>query len=213
MGILVLGGVGAGLASVLLPGSSAAQTLFTEIGLWCGLGGTCVLASRRYGTGSLVGDYGWRVTPADLGYGVLAAVACLVAAGFVGAAFSGSRFAGSNTQIITNQHGNTLGVAIVTLIAAVGAPIFEELFFRGLLRQALASRLGVGAIWVQAVFFGLAHFQPGAGLGNVSIVAATAVIGVVLGYTTSLTGRLGADTVAHGLFNLTVTISIIGVIR
>ena len=213
VGILVLGGVGALLASELLPRSSAAQTLGTEIGLWFGLGGTCVLASRRYATGSLVRDYGWRLRPADVGVGLLAAVGCLVAAGLVGVAFYGSRFAGSNTQIITNQHGNTIGVAVVTLIAAVGAPIFEELFFRGLLRQALASRLGAGAIWVQAVFFGLAHFQPGAGLGNVSVVAATAAIGVILGYVTSLTGRLGADTIAHGLFNLTVTISIIGVIR
>lgn len=187
----MLGSASVAIGSTLFPGSSAAETLSAEIGLWFGLGATCVLASRRYGSGSLVGDYGWRLKPADLGFGLLAAAACLVAAGFVGAAFSGTRLAGSNTQIITNEHGNTAGVAIVAVIAAVGAPIFEELFFRGLLRQALASRFGVGAIWVQAVFFGLAHFQPGAGVGNVSIVVATAVIGVILGYTTSLTGRLG----------------------
>jgi membrane protease YdiL (CAAX protease family) len=59
--------------------------------------------------------------------------------------------------MITSQRGNTVGVAVVTVIAAVGAPVFEELFFRGFLKLALASRLGVGAVWVQALFFGLAY--------------------------------------------------------
>lgn len=213
IGLVFLSGVAQLLSSVVFPGSSAAQTLFGELGVWGGLGGVCVVASRRYGSASLVRDYGWRLRPVDLGYGLVAAFACLVTAGIIGSGFQHTVFSGSNTNIITSQHGNTLGVAIVTLIAAVGAPVFEELFFRGLLRQALASQFGVGAIWLQALFFGLAHYQPGLGLGNISVMTATAGLGVVLGYTTSLTGRLGADTVAHGLFNLLVTLTIIGVIR
>lgn len=201
------------IGQLLFPGSTAMGILFGEVGLWCGLGGTCIVASRHFGTRSLVRDFGWRVRPVDLAYGVAAALACVLAASVIGAAFIGTKFAGSNTSIITNQKGNTVGVAIVTVIAAVGAPVFEELFFRGLLRQALASRLGVGAIWVQALFFGLAHYQVGLGLGNVSVMLGTAGIGVVLGYTTSLTGRLGADTIAHGMFNLFVTLTIIGVVR
>jgi hypothetical protein len=143
----------------------------------------------------------------------LAALCCIFVAGFIGGAFSGTRFAGSNTDIITSQKGNTVGVAVVTVIAAVGAPVFEELFFRGFLRLSLASRLGVGAVWAQALLFGLAHYQFGLGIRNVSIVSATAGIGVVLGYTAHLTRRLGAGTIAHGLFNLFVTLTIIGVIR
>jgi uncharacterized protein len=215
-GILVgfyLGSLLQGLALAVFPGSSAAGNLLGEIGLWAGLGGTCVVASRRFGTGSLVRDFGWRVRRQDAGYGSLAAVGCLFVAGFVGAAFHGTRFAGSNTDIITSQKGNTAGVAIVTVIAAVGAPVFEELFFRGFLRQSFASRFGVGAVWIQAMFFGLAHYQFGLGLGNVSVCGATAGIGVVLGYTAYLTRRLGSDTIAHGLFNLFVTLTIIGVIR
>jgi uncharacterized protein len=215
-GILVgflLGGLLQGLAQATFPGSGAAENLLGEIGLWAGLGGTCVVASRRFGTGSVVADLGWRVRRQDLGYGPLAAVACLFVAGFVGAAFHGTRFAGSNTDIITSQKGNTAGVAIVTLIAAIGAPVFEELFFRGFLRQSFASRFGAGAVWIQALFFGLAHYQFGLGLGNVSVCGATAGIGVVLGYTAYLTRRLGSDTIAHGLFNLFVTLTIIGVIR
>jgi membrane protease YdiL (CAAX protease family) len=209
----VLGGILQVLAALVFPGSSAAQIMLGEIGLWCGLGGTCVVASRRFGTGSMVGDFGWRVRLVDLVYGPLAAVICVFAAGFIGGAFQGTRFSGSNTNIITSQRGNTVGVAVVTVIAAIGAPVFEELFFRGFLRLSLASRLGVGAVWVQALLFGLAHYQFGLGLGNVSVCLATAGIGVVLGYTAHLTRRLGADTIAHGLFNLFVTLSIIGVIR
>jgi len=209
----VLGGLLQGLALAAFPGSSAADTLLGEIGLWAGLGGTCVVACRRFGTGSLVRDLGWRVRRADLVYGPAVAAACVVVAAVVGATFTGTRFAGSNTDIITSQKGNTVGVAIVTIIAAIGAPVFEELFFRGFLRQSFARRFGVGAVWIQAMFFGLAHYQFGLGLGNVSVCAATTGIGVVLGYTAHLTRRLGSDTLAHGLFNLFVTLSIIGVIR
>ncbi len=214
LGLLFLSGLLQALSLAIFPGSSAAETLLGEIGLWAGFAGTCVLASRRFGTsGSLVRDFGWRVRPIDVGYGVLGALACLFTAGVIEGAFHGTVFAGSNTDIITSQQGNTVGVAIVTVVAAVGAPVFEELFFRGFLRQSFASRFGVGAVWIQAMFFGLAHYQFGLGLGNVSVCVATAGIGVVLGYTAYLTGRLGSDTVAHGLFNLFVTLSIIGVIR
>jgi membrane protease YdiL (CAAX protease family) len=209
----VLGGVFQVIGSVIFPGSTAADILLSEIGLWCGLGGTCVVASRRYGTGSLVGDFGWRIRAVDLAWGPLAALACIFTAGFIGAAFQGTRFSGSNTNIITSQRGNTFGVAVVTVIAAIGAPVFEELFFRGFLRVSLGSRLGVGAVWAQAVLFGFAHYQFGLGLGNVSVVTATAGIGVVLGYTAHLARRLGPGMIAHGLFNLLVTITIIGVIR
>ncbi len=210
---LFAGGILQIVASVIVPGSTAAQILVGELGLWLGLGATCVVASHRYGTASLSRDFQWRVRVVDLAYGPLAAVACVVVAGLIGGAFQGTRFSGSNTDIITSQRGNTVGVAVVTVIAAVGAPVFEELFFRGFLRTSLASRLGSGAIWAQAILFGFAHYQFGLGLGNVSVVTATAGIGVVLGYTAHLTRRLGAGTIAHGLFNLFVTLSIIGVIR
>ncbi len=98
---------------------------------------------------------------------------------------------------------------LVTLIAAVGAPFFEELFFRGLLRTALAARFGRhGAVWGQAVLFGFAHYGEAQGLGNVSVVLALILLGVVLGYTAMLTGRLGAGIVAHSLFNLTAAVTI-----
>jgi membrane protease YdiL (CAAX protease family) len=209
----LLGGLLQGFALVAFPHSDAAQILTGVIGLWTGLGGTCVLVSRKYGTGTLADDFGLGIQWSDVWAGLLAALVCFFVVGVIGGAFAGTRFHGSNTKIITNQQGNTVGVAIVTVIVAIGAPFFEELFFRGFLRRAFAARIGTAAIFAQALCFGLAHFQFGLGLGNVSVVTATAAMGVVLGYTAHLTRRLGAGMIAHGLFNLAVTLTIIAVIR
>ena len=74
----------------------------------------------------------------------------------------------------------------------------------------MQSRIGwTGAVWAQAACFGLAHFQPGLGLGAVSVIAGTMSIGVVLGYLAHITGRLGAGMVAHGMFNLFVTLIVL----
>jgi membrane protease YdiL (CAAX protease family) len=209
----ILGGILQGLALLAFPGSDAAQILMGVAGLWTGLGGTCVFVSRKYGTGSLTEDFGLGFRPSDIWAGLLAALACFFVVGVVGGIFTGTRFHGSNTNIIRNQAGSTVGVAIVTVIVAIGAPFFEELFFRGFLRQAFATRIGLASIPAQAVCFGLAHYQFGLGLGNVSVVTATAALGVVLGYTAYLTKRLGAGMIAHGLFNFIVTLTIVAVVR
>jgi len=206
---IVASGLLQAIATVVLPGSDAVSILFGELGLWAALAGTCVLMSRRYGTGSLSTDFGWRVERRDLLLGVGAGLGCLAAAIFVGSLFAGTRFQGSNTQIISHQKGDTAGVVIVTLVAAIGAPLFEELFFRGFLRTALTAKIGSAAILVQALFFGLAHFQVGAGLGNVSVIVATAALGLVLGVFARESGRLGPGIIGHGLFNLLVTLTIV----
>jgi uncharacterized protein len=199
-----------GIAYVIDPNSEPLIVLFGEIGLWTALGGTCRLVSRRYGSGRLRDDFGLRIRAQDLAIGAGGFLACFVVAAVVGAIFSHTPFHGTNTGIIKNQKGNHVGLAVVTAIAAVGAPIFEELFFRGFLRVSLLGRLGpVRAVLVQAFCFGLVHYQPNQGLGTVSVIAGTMAIGLVLGYLAQTTGRLGAGMVAHGLFNLAVTLIIV----
>jgi membrane protease YdiL (CAAX protease family) len=199
-----------GIAYVIDPNSEPLIVLFGEIGLWTALAGTCLLASRRYGTGRLSDDFGFRIRAKDLTTGVGGFLACFVVAGVVGSIFSHTPFHGTNTGIIRNQKGNEVGLAVVAGIAAIGAPIFEELFFRGFLRLSLQTRIGaIGAVWAQAACFGLAHFQPNQGLGSVSIIGGTMALGVVLGYLARNTGRLGAGMVAHGMFNLAVTLIIV----
>ena len=78
----------------------------------------------------------------------------------------------------------------------VGAPIVEELFFRGLFFAALRKR-GVGAVLTilitGAVFAGF-HFEP----TRFFVLLPT---GLVLGWVRWKTGSTGASMVAHGLVN------------
>lgn len=213
-----LAGAGVGLvlstflqlvAGVAFPGSDAAALLLGEVGLWLGLGGTCVLVSRAYGSGRLSEDFGLRFDRSDIPVGLITSIVLLIVAGVIGGLFAHSSLQGSNTGIISRQDGNTVGVVIVALVAAVGAPIFEELFFRGFLRLSLATRYGASALWAQAVLFGVAHYQFGLGWQNLSVMAAITGLGLVLGYVAQRTGRLAAGMIAHGTFNLLVTLTVV----
>ena len=202
---IVLAGLGASVGYALTDSkTSAASDLLGEAGLWVAMLGTAVFVSRRFGTGSLARDYHLAIRPKDLVWGVIAVIGALIVVQGVLGAFAGTKFAGSNDEILTQQKGNSAGLVIVALLVALGAPFFEELFFRGFLRTALQRRFGGhGAVWLQAVFFGMAHFGEAANsAGNVSVVLAMFGVGVVLGYAAKLTGRLGAGMIAHCLFNL-----------
>jgi membrane protease YdiL (CAAX protease family) len=188
-------------------GSSAVVTLVGEFGLWGGMISACLLVSHRYGTGSLPRDYTLAFRPGDVWTGVCIAVGGTVLSAVAGGIFAGSRFAGSNTQLITGQKDNGVGFAIVTIIVALGAPFFEELFFRGLIRTALAARLGpCRAVVAQGLLFGLAHYEPSNGWGNVAVIVTIAGLGMILGYAAMRTRRLGAGMIGHSLFNLITTV-------
>ncbi len=202
---IVLAGLGASIGYGLTHSkTSAASDLLGEAGLWAAMLGTALFVSRRYGSASLARDYRLAIKARDLLWGLVALVCALVVVQVVLAVFAGTKFAGSNDEIITQQKGHELGLVVVAFLVALGAPFFEELFFRGFLRTALRRRFGPhGSVWLQAMFFGLAHFGESAtALGNVSVVLAMFGVGAVLGYTAKLTGRLGAGMVAHCLFNL-----------
>ncbi len=85
----------------------------------------------------------------------------------------------------------------------VGAPIVEELFFRGLLLRSLLGRTPPPvAIVVSAVLFGLAHFEA-------VQFAGLAAFGVVLGVLAWRTGRLTPGIGAHAAFNAAAVISVV----
>jgi membrane protease YdiL (CAAX protease family) len=207
----IVGSIFAEVAAVFTGSDTGAvATLAGEIGLWAGMFGAVVYVSRRFGTGSLARDYTFGFRRVDLAWGPLIAFTGLVVEGVLGQAFAGSKLAGTNTQLITGQKGNTVGFAIITVIVSVGAPFFEELFFRGLLRTALRSAIGpTWAAIAQGCLFGLAHVNPTTGLGNVEVVAIIGSLGIILGLFANFTGRLAAGMIGHSLFNLLATISVL----
>lgn len=92
----------------------------------------------------------------------------------------------------------TGGWAIALVLAVVvGAPVMEELLYRGLALRSLSARLGMRlAVAVGAAWFAVAHLQAVQFLGLF-------VFGLVLGVCAERTGRLGMAMLAHAAFNAT----------
>src|SRR5947209_4707747 len=183
--------------------------LFNLAGLWTGLLGACWLASRRYGTGIIRRDYGLRVKGPDVGWGLLMSLVARVAGAMVVIPFlfGSRRLVGNNEGVYGKVTQSWLTFVVFGAVAVFGAPIVEELFFRGLLLRSLTSVLGTGgAIAVQAVLFGLAHFSPLLGLTNLSVMTIIAAAGLIFGIT-AWWRRIGTSVVSHGAFNLVSVIA------
>jgi membrane protease YdiL (CAAX protease family) len=177
-----------------------------------GIAATCVLVSRRFGSGSLVADYGWRVRGTD----VWRALLVWVCGGIAAAIASLPWLHDDPTQRVGRslRHGyHHLGaVAVIefAFVAIVLAPLIEELAFRGLLLRAFSQRVAVPwAIAIQAALFGAYHFTPGLGRANQPGVVVRAAIGVVLGTAAARWKRLGPTTIGHMIFNTLFVISVV----
>jgi membrane protease YdiL (CAAX protease family) len=185
------------------------------LGLWAGLGGAAVVASRLRGSGRLSTDFGLRLRPwpdiplgAAVGIGsqyLLLAVLYLPLRPFV---HHLDQRLGQPAQQLTKGTSGA-GFVILALLVTVGAPLVEELYFRGLVMRSferllagLGRRLGPAtSIVVTALLWGLAHDQ------HLQLLGLTG-FGIVLGYLAHRTGRLGPGLVAHASFNAAAVISI-----
>ena len=89
------------------------------------------------------------------------------------------------------------GLLLLVLVVVVGAPLVEELAYRGLLQGAFTRRLDdtLGLV-VVALWFAVIHFQP-------IEIPGLFVVGLVLGVCTLRNGRLGMSVAAHLAFNAT----------
>lgn len=169
-------------------------------GLWLGFVGVPVLVARRKGSGSLAVDYGATLEPRDIGIGVAAGLGSQFL--LMPLLYIPLRLLLPDTFADPGENAEELfdlaqgaGRVVMVLTLVIGAPLVEELFFRGLLQRSLIRRLRpVGGILVTAVVFGLTHYDPAAFPGLVAF-------GVVLGILAHRYGRLGPAVVAHVAFN------------
>jgi hypothetical protein len=225
-GIAVLGFVAAfvlaqlfGLVAVGL-GLGRHTTMFlliSEIGLWSGLFGACVVAVHRHGSGSLR-DLGLRWPRwGDLGIGTVAGlvgrVAAIIAVIPLVPLLRNAKVTRSPALDTSDLHSHTLAVIVVVLIVVVGAPFFEELFFRGLVQGALTRRSGAWiAIWVQAAVFASAHYQfTMTAVQALVTIVSIFVIGVMLGILRWRYQRLAPGMLAHATFNALAIILILAI--
>jgi membrane protease YdiL (CAAX protease family) len=101
-------------------------------------------------------------------------------------------------SLTDRAHG--VGIVLLVLLTVIGAPIIEELFFRGLVLRSLLRRLPPwAAITISSLLFALVHFQP------LQFVA-LAIFGAIVGVLALRTGRLGPSICAHMAFNATTVI-------
>ena len=183
-------------------------TMVLAVGLWAPmLVGMWVLADRsgrnRVGRHSFVDEYGLRFKPVDLvgiPVGVLSQLVVLrlvywpLERGWPDI-FSRSRVERNARDLYDRAHGGWLVGLVVVVV--IGAPIVEELMYRGLLQGAAVRRLNEAvAVVVVAAFFALIHFRwvefPG-----------LFAFGLILGACAMRTRRLGMGIAAHMAFNAT----------
>lgn len=168
----------------------------------CYLGGMW-LASDRAGSGSPVDDYGITFEPIDvIGFGigvlsqlVLVRVVYLPLEAFWPDTFTEDRLQENARSLVDRADGSSM--VLLFLVVVIGAPVVEELFYRGLLQRPLAARFDDGVVLVGvAAVFALVHFRPVEYPGLFAF-------GLVLGLAALRTGRLGMAVTTHVGFNLT----------
>lgn len=188
---LVLHALDAPVALLLLLGTLAP---------WVALAGWPILVTRRRGNGAVI-DLGIRLTWRDVGIGLVGGVISLaVAAALAGLStllfgeFTSS--AGDVAAELTEAAGRPV-VVLFAFLLAFGAPVVEELAFRGLVFAGLRKHGFSPAVTIalSALIFALFHLEP----ARILVVGG---VGLVLGFLRWRTGSLGAGIVAHCVNNL-----------
>lgn len=103
-------------------------------------------------------------------------------------------------DLTNDAHGP--GFWLLAVVLVVGAPLVEEIFYRGLLLRSLKRHLPApAAIVVCGVTFGAAHF-------DLVTLPGLALFGIVLAYLAHRSGRLGPNIIAHAAFNAVTVIAL-----
>ncbi|CAN5794701.1 hypothetical protein BH10ACT1_BH10ACT1_42720 [soil metagenome] len=216
--VAVSGAAILGAASISLAGYDQADvdaerlplwlTLVQSPFLWFGFVGVPLFVAATKGRG-FVADFRFRIRASDVGVGaVVGVVAQLVVVPLVTLPFlwltdTDVDKLGEPAQKLADKVGGAPSVVLFVAIIAIGAPLAEEIFFRGLLLRSLENRLGSGwAIAISAMVFGITHFE----LLQLPALAAAGAIFAVLAVKTD---RLGPAIVAHMAFNLTTVVHLI----
>jgi len=103
---------------------------------------------------------------------------------------------GSNPILpIALEGKDTLALIIFFITASIGAPIFEEIMFRGFLLPSLTRYMPVStAIITSGVIFAVAHL-------NISEVLPLATLGIILGFVYTRSRNLLSSIFLHSLWN------------
>jgi hypothetical protein len=181
----------------------------SQAGLWVGLLGVPLVATRLKGRG-IVADLGLRARWQDLWRGGAIGTALQLVAlpllywPILELLDKGASELEEPARELTDRADGPLGVILLVLIVGVGAPIVEEIFYRGLFQRALLKRglPPAAAIGINATVFGASHLQ-------LLQLPALILFGVVAGVLAHRSGRLGPAITAHIAFNMVTVIALL----
>jgi hypothetical protein len=109
--------------------------------------------------------------------------------------FTDDKLSENAKDLVDRANGGSM--VLLVIMVCVGAPIIEELVYRGLLQGSFSARFNhVPALLAASAIFALIHFRPVEYPGLF-------VIGLVCGYCALSTGRLGMAMACHVGFNVT----------
>lgn len=174
-------------------------TALMQIPLWLGLGGAPIWFAIKKGKG-VVADLGLRMklrdAPIGLAVGVASQLLLVPLVYFALRPLLGENDVSAAARELTDRATDPLSIALVFLIVGIGAPIAEEIYFRGMAQRIFGRRLGPwAAIVAAAAFFAATHLQP-------LQFPALLIFGVILGFMAWKSGRLGPALWAHVGFNV-----------
>jgi membrane protease YdiL (CAAX protease family) len=184
----------------------AGGLVLSSAALWVGFVGTPCWATRTRGSGSLRVDFGLeqRWWDALVGLPIGAATQLLLVPLVylpLQSAIDEDALSAPARDVISR--GSGIGLVAIVLTVGVGAPIAEELFFRGLFQTAAIRRFGqMGGVVFVAAFFAATHLQP-------LLFPGLLVAGLVFGTLAYRFARLGPAIWAHVGFNLTTAVALI----
>ena len=183
--------------------STAAQAL-----LWAGMLAAVLYASYGKGRRSLRDDFHLAMRPVDVLIGLVAGLLGQIAISLVTLPLYDllgidEDKVGETAERMAERADDPVAVAFLVLVVVVGAPIVEELFYRGLWFRSVERRFSTGAAVIgTSILFGAIHLQP-------YDLLPLSLFGLLTAVLLVRTGRLGASIWAHVAFNLTAVVSLL----
>jgi len=181
-----------------------AYTALLQLPLWIGLLGPLLWAGRKQGKtfGDLVR---WRFTPRDVLFGMATGIGLQLAVPllyFLIFQLVGERDVGAPARELASR-ANGPGILLLILITVIGAPIIEEVFYRGFLQPLLHAWMpSWAAVGAASAVFAAFHFQA---LQFPALFVFALVVG---GWAIRLRG-IGRSIWIHIGFNATSVVSIL----
>lgn len=174
----------------------------TQLVVWTVFLAALSLASQRAGSGRFRRDYRVRFRPLDVVGVPIGALTQLVVVPLVylplervwEGTFTEEKLSENAKDLVDRASGASMVLLVV--MVCIGAPIVEELVYRGLLLGSLAARFNHAPSLVAAsLLFAIVHFRPVEYPGLL-------VIGLVCGAGLLLTGRIATAVACHVGFNV-----------